>query len=77
MTGAGVGQQVLGHSLELFGVAVDGVQHAHLALGELGMRVQQQLDETPDRRDRRSQLVETVATTSSFICVSSRSRLFC
>jgi hypothetical protein len=31
-----VGQQVLGHPLQLLRVAIDGLQHAHLLLGEFG-----------------------------------------
>ena len=36
--GARVGQEVLGHPLELLGVALDRLQHAHLALGQVASR---------------------------------------
>ena len=55
--GARVGQQVLGHPLQVLRVALDRLEHAHLALGQLRGGVEQQLDEAPDRGDGRAQLV--------------------
>ena len=54
---ARVGQEILGHALELLRVALDGLEHAHLALGQIRLGVEQQFDEAPDGRDRRAQLV--------------------
>ena len=34
-TGAGIGQEVLGDGLELFGVALNGLEHPDLALGQV------------------------------------------
>ena len=54
---AGVGQEVLGDPLELLRVAFDRVEHPHLALGEIGRGVEQELDEPPNGGDRRPELV--------------------
>ena len=56
-TGAGVSEEVLGDPLELLHVALDRLEHAHLALSELRRRVKQELDEAPDGGDRCPQLV--------------------